>query len=122
MSNNQNEFGSALRLSRVGSGLTLRSVANKLGVSVSYVSDIERGRRAPFKGAKLEGLCVLLGADLGEFKRLASISRGGFFLDSEGVSDLGLHVGGMLMVQWNSLSEYRFERLAEILDEAYEEE
>ena len=39
------ELGAKLRTLREKAGLSLRKVADRLGVSVPYLSDLERGRR-----------------------------------------------------------------------------
>ncbi len=39
------ELGANLRTLREKAGLSLRKVADRLGVSVPYLSDLERGRR-----------------------------------------------------------------------------
>ena len=41
--------------------LTLRDVARFLGISISYLSDVEQGRRKPFDSAKIEKFCIYLG-------------------------------------------------------------
>lgn len=41
------KFGDRLREIRKGAGLTLDAVANHLQVSISYVSNVERGRAKP---------------------------------------------------------------------------
>ena len=40
--------------------LTLKDVAERLGVSLSLLSDIEKGRRKPFDSAKIEEFCKYL--------------------------------------------------------------
>lgn len=42
------EFGASLRKARIKKKKTLRRLAEDLGFSAAYVSDIENGRRAPF--------------------------------------------------------------------------
>ena len=43
----QNEFTTIFKKLRENKGLTFRSLADSLGISVSYVFDIESGNRAP---------------------------------------------------------------------------
>lgn len=115
MMNTGNRFGSGLRRCRLDAGLTLREVASVLGKSISYVSDVERGLRSPFRGGDLEVVCACVGGELGRFRVLASVDRGGFLLSSEVVSDLRMQVGSELMVRWDSLSDNRLKRLGDIL-------
>jgi transcriptional regulator with XRE-family HTH domain len=52
-------YGDAVRVARVKAGVSLREAAKALGVSAPYLSDVERGQRAPLapdKSAKLEKL------------------------------------------------------------------
>ena len=56
-------YGQFLRAKRVSDSreLTLRDVAEELGVSVSFVSDVEQGRRKPYDEAKTKRLIEFLG-------------------------------------------------------------
>lgn len=45
----RHEFGKYLRAQRVSAGISLRSAANKLGVSAVYLGEVERGVRPPLK-------------------------------------------------------------------------
>ena len=56
-----NEFGEALREARIGAGLRQADVAAVLGVSVAYLSDVERGRRAPLAQERVCLAARLLG-------------------------------------------------------------
>jgi transcriptional regulator with XRE-family HTH domain len=47
MQNSRDLLGSRLREARVAAGLSLRALARTAGVTPSYLSDIELGRRAP---------------------------------------------------------------------------
>lgn len=42
-----NEYGAALRKVRTDAGKTLQALANHIGVSIPYLSDVELGRRSP---------------------------------------------------------------------------
>lgn len=55
-----NEFGEFIRNKRLSEGLTLKAVANRIGISMSYLSDIERGNRNPINGIKFDSLCKAL--------------------------------------------------------------
>ena len=51
-------YGQFLRSKRIADSreLTLKDVAEELGVSVSFVSDVEQGRRKPYDEEKTEKL------------------------------------------------------------------
>ncbi len=55
-------YGQFLRFKRISDSreLTLKDIAEALGVSVSFVSDVEQGRRKPFDEEKTEKLIEFL--------------------------------------------------------------
>lgn len=53
-------FGDFLSQKRKEKGLTLRSIADKINLSASYISDIEKGRRNPPEINLLENLAEIL--------------------------------------------------------------
>ena len=55
-------YGQFLRSKRIGDSreLTLKDVAEELGVSVSFVSDVEQGRRKPYDEAKTQKIIEFL--------------------------------------------------------------
>lgn len=56
-------IGECLRQARQGQGRTLRDVAEAAGVSVGYLSEVERGRKEP-SSEVLAAICRALGLDL----------------------------------------------------------
>jgi transcriptional regulator with XRE-family HTH domain len=73
-------FGARIRALRKKAGKTLGDVAAELGMSVVYVSDVERGNRLPFAPEHLELLAVTLSCDRKELLQLAAEARGAFEL------------------------------------------
>ena len=59
-------YGQFLRAKRISDSreLTLKDVARELGVSVSFASDVEQGRRKPYDKEKTEKLIEALMNDL----------------------------------------------------------
>ena len=55
-------YGQFLRSKRIADSreLTLRDISDELGVSVSFVSDVEQGRRKPYDEEKTEKLVEFL--------------------------------------------------------------
>ena len=55
-------YGQFLRSKRISDGreLTLKDIAEELGVSVSFVSDVEQGRRKPYDEVKTQKLIEFL--------------------------------------------------------------
>ena len=68
-------FGRTIRSRRRAKDLTLGYVARALGVSPSYVSMVERGKKPPFPESKLVILAQLLGIELGALRNLAVVAR-----------------------------------------------
>lgn len=60
-------------------------VAEALGVSVVYVSDVEREKRDPFKGEKLANLARFLDVPHDELMVLAAEARGTISVPTGGV-------------------------------------
>ena len=56
-------FGEAIRTLRRAKGKTLQEMADCLGVSVSYYSEVELGKRLAFKAEKIRQVANELGGD-----------------------------------------------------------
>lgn len=63
MTNEKFAFGMLLRAARIAAGRTQGEVARYLDLSVPYVSDMERGYRAPLTLDRLKSVVGFLGAD-----------------------------------------------------------
>ena len=77
-------FGELAARKRAGSGLSLRALADKVGVSLTYLCDIEKGRRNPPDIGTLDRLADALGFTEEERLRsydLSGESRGGVSAD-----------------------------------------
>lgn len=68
-------FGTYARKIRVQKRVSLKDVANTLGYSTVYISDIERGNRNPPTDDKLELWADIIGADESEFSYQANLRR-----------------------------------------------
>lgn len=69
-------FGQWLTQSRRDTRVRLADVASALGCSVSYVSDVEHGRRNPFDAPKLRVLAEAFGVPFADVLELASVTQG----------------------------------------------
>lgn len=63
-------FGSYVRAKRLERGLTMRSICEKMGFSLPYMSDIENDRRNPLEKDRLEQLMNLLSLSVTERQEL----------------------------------------------------
>ena len=69
-------FGDTLRRTRQEAEKTLGDVARLLGVSVVYVSDVERGNRRPFSNERILKVARLLEADPAPLIAAADVAEG----------------------------------------------
>ncbi len=111
----QSEFGDLLRATRKRSGNSMLDLARHLGVSVVFISDVERGNRAPFTPERIMRVTEFLGADPEPFLLAAAKTRGSFELDATQVSGKARQVGAALMRGWTDLGERDLEKIARIV-------
>ena len=69
-------FGEALRRNRHNAEKTLGDVATLLGVSVVYLSDVERGNRRPFNNERIIRVAKFINADPAPLIAAAIAERG----------------------------------------------
>lgn len=68
-------FGELLRKERLAAQRTLREVAAWLGLSVPYLSDVEKGRRLPLRVEHVRKLAPFLGIEPDALVMAASVER-----------------------------------------------
>ncbi|MBP5091555.1 MAG: helix-turn-helix transcriptional regulator [Bacilli bacterium] len=68
------EFGELLRQTRISKGMSLRTLADRLGVSAPYLSDVEKGRRKPLTPENLVKVEAILGLSKEESQPLYDIA------------------------------------------------
>lgn len=69
------KFGKHIQAIRVSANKTLREVAETLGIAVSYLSDVEHGRKKPFPPELLHRFAVEFNADQRVLQNLAAEAR-----------------------------------------------
>lgn len=67
---NKSTFGSYVREKRLERGFTMRSICEKMGYSLPYMSDIENDRRNPLDKDRLEQLMEILSLSVSERQEL----------------------------------------------------
>jgi len=107
-------FGEMLKTARKNAQKTLGEVARHIGVSVSYLSDIELGHRAP-PTDKIVKLSDFLGADAEVMLALAASKRGAFELAADQERPRAMQVAAALARRWDGLSEQELDNIEEIL-------
>ncbi len=101
------------REARKAADKTMGDLANFLGVSVSYVSDVERGYRQPWTNDRILQIAKFLGTNPIPLLEAAATVRGSFELDAN-VSQVGREVGASLTRAWSALTDEDFRALEEI--------
>lgn len=70
MASHEKSFGEVLHLLRDKKDVTLRELARKINVSAPFLSDVEKGRRAPLTAERLEAVVSALNLDKAEEREL----------------------------------------------------
>jgi transcriptional regulator with XRE-family HTH domain len=109
-----NEFGKVLRQARLASEKTLENLAKRIGCSIPYLSDVERGNRAPFDAARIHLVAACLGADVHDLLVAAAKNEGVFRLEAHR-SEQHDKTGGLLMRRWNDMVPDELDAIATIL-------
>lgn len=103
-------FGVALRDARTRAGKSQGDVAKFLSVSVTYLSDVENGRRAPLTRERLMQVARYLDVDAAFLLKASGAWHGEI-----GLPVLDAHrdeVAALLSVRWASLPQDALERIA----------
>jgi transcriptional regulator with XRE-family HTH domain len=90
-------FGDLLRTLRRKANKTLGNVARELGVSIVYLSDVERGNRKPFNTERLIQLARYLEVDAAALIEAADKERGIIEYDIRKARPLEVDVVGGLV-------------------------
>jgi transcriptional regulator with XRE-family HTH domain len=111
------KFGVLLRQLREAASVSIGSLARHLGVSVPYLSDVERGNRPPLVHEKIIRAAAFLEADPATLLQSAGETRGTFHLDAANVSGSAREVGAMLAHQWSGMSSQKLKKMKQLLEE-----
>lgn len=109
-------FGATIRKIREQLRRTLAQVAADMGVSVVYLSDIERNRRTPPLGEKLQKLALSLGLDPKEVEEWAHRERQRVELNISNRTETASNAALMLARRWDSLSDEEASQIISILN------
>jgi transcriptional regulator with XRE-family HTH domain len=114
-------FGVRLRQHRAERGITLKAMAEALGVSAAYLSALEHGRRGRPTHAMVVAICAQLNIiwdDADELSRLARLSHPRITVDTAGLSPAATELANLLAERIRRLSPERIDRLLDILTSA----
>lgn len=113
-------FGDVLRRTRQQAKRTLGDVARLLGVSVVYVSDVERGNRRPFSNERILKIAKLLKADPAPLIAAADVEKGFIEYKISKAKPLEARVVGDLVsgLARGGVTEDQLERIRTILKDS----
>lgn len=109
-------FGELLRTLRVESGKSMGDLARYLGISVPYLSDVERGNRAPLTSERTIAAARFLEVDCFPLLVAAAECRGAFELSVDKGRPKATEVGAALMRGWAELSDEDLELIHNIMN------
>lgn len=113
-------FGRELRALRERKGVNLRDMAAALGVSTSYLSALEHGRRGRPGRARVHEICQffsLVWDEADELQRLARISHPRITVDTSGLSPEATELANELAQRIRKLSTEKVKALLVTLKE-----
>jgi transcriptional regulator with XRE-family HTH domain len=105
----KNRFGKLLRKLRIEAGRSIGEVARHLDVSTVYVSDVERGVRAPLTAERIRQVAEFLGVKSGQLLVTAAMQKKVFEFDVSGATPTelralsGMARGGVTEQQWEEI-------------------
>lgn len=108
-------FAILLRQSRKAAGVSMGFLADWLGVSVPYVSDVELGNRAPFTYPRILDTARLFNISPLPLIAAASQERAVFEL-SANVGSEQIKLGAQLVKAWPHLTSAQVEAITRILE------
>jgi len=91
------------------------AVARELGVTITYISDVERENRPPLTKERILQAAEFFGIDAEPLLGAAARSRGAFELDARPDRQKALEVGASLMRGWPDLTDDQLEQIATIV-------
>ena len=110
-------FGKVVRDARTAARKSLKEVADQLGFTVAYLSDIERGNRNPPAEGVIRVWARLVGEDVERLLFLAQIERRTVELsvDRQRVDAPKNQVAVALARSWDELDDEEYQRILDIV-------
>lgn len=107
-------FGSQLRSARKKAGLKASDLASALDVSRPYITNVEKGLKAPLTHERLYQL-EFTGIETAQLHKAAAAQRGHVRLELDGDA-LQLDIASRIAHLWPTLTDEDLERIAKALD------
>jgi len=114
-------FGVKLRQIRAERGMTLKQMAEALGVSPAYLSSLEHGRRGRPAHPMVVAICALLNIiwdEADELLRLARLSHPRVTVDTQGLAAPATELANLLAERIRKLTPSEIDRMLAILKAA----
>jgi transcriptional regulator with XRE-family HTH domain len=110
------EFAQIARAARLAARVTLKEVADKLGVSIAYVSEVERGNRpAPSPSRAIAWARAVRCDNPSSFANAALADRSFVQLDVEAVPDFRRDAAFAFARSFDGLTEEQAEQIQKIV-------
>jgi transcriptional regulator with XRE-family HTH domain len=112
------KFGELFREERKRSGKTMGDLARQLSISVTFLSDVERGTRPPLAPERIRRAAELMGTtatSLQSLLRAAQSEQGAISLPLP-ASDVGREAGAALQRQWANLDDDAFATIMNVIE------
>lgn len=109
-------FGRYLRALRESTGMRIKELANEIGWTSVYISDIELGRRNPPSAEKIGQIASVLGVDPKKLLDLADKEKKRVILDLDEGNPGRMDLALMLARSWDGLTEEEVEQVKAILN------
>ena len=109
-------LGPYLRERRKEHQWTLQYIAERMGTTAVYVSDIEREKRRPLKPSILQAIARAYQLELEEVQKVAMGSRDSVQLDNVDQSEVKRETAIMLARAWTDLPEEKVRAVRHILE------
>lgn len=108
-------FGEHVRRLREQASKSMRAMADAVGVSVVYISDIERGRRNPPQGEKLARMAQCLEVDVNDLEEIAAKERRRVELELSEQDSVISDAALTLARRWDSITSEEASQIIKLL-------
>lgn len=104
------------RAARESAQMSLGRLAAKLDVSAAYLSEVERGMRAPLSAARILAAADILATNPLPLLQASVSERGKVVLDVRETGEVGQRVAARLARSWCTLSDDAFAAIEGVLE------
>lgn len=112
-------FGTVLREIRTQKKIYLKELAEKMGWSIVYLSDIERGRRNPPAKNFISQLAEFLNVKASHLLNAADRERGFVELNLNNATSTKTKAALTLARSWNNLTEEDWDEIIKLISEKH---